>query len=134
MYKKILVPLDGSKRAERILPHVEELASHYRAKVILLTALDYTFAVGVEGSFSEFSEQEKDFNARTKDAQSYLKGISKKFSKKDIDNQRVVASGPAPSYYRISQCWEGAHAAPFPLTDGSLQNQVSGDEQSLESQ
>jgi nucleotide-binding universal stress UspA family protein len=30
MYHKILVPLDGSKRAERILPHVEELASHGR--------------------------------------------------------------------------------------------------------
>jgi nucleotide-binding universal stress UspA family protein len=26
MYKTILVPLDGSKRAEAILPHVEELA------------------------------------------------------------------------------------------------------------
>ena len=26
MYHKILVPLDGSKRAEKILPHVEELA------------------------------------------------------------------------------------------------------------
>jgi len=28
MYKKILVPLDGSKRAEIILPHVEELAQN----------------------------------------------------------------------------------------------------------
>ena len=26
MYKTILVPLDGSERAERIFPHVEELA------------------------------------------------------------------------------------------------------------
>ena len=95
MYKKILVPLDGSKRAERILPHAEELASRYRAKVILLTALEYAFAVGVEGSFIEFSEQEKDFKARTKDAESYLKGISEKFSKKDIETQRVVANGPA---------------------------------------
>jgi hypothetical protein len=33
MYKKILVLLDGSKRAEKILPHVEELASRYREKV-----------------------------------------------------------------------------------------------------
>ena len=28
MYKTILVPLDGSKRAEAILPHVEE-SRHY---------------------------------------------------------------------------------------------------------
>jgi len=27
MYKKILVPLDGSELAERILPHVEAIAT-----------------------------------------------------------------------------------------------------------
>ena len=37
MYKKILVPLDGSKRAERILPHVEKLAHDNDATVIFLT-------------------------------------------------------------------------------------------------
>jgi nucleotide-binding universal stress UspA family protein len=31
MYHKILVPLDGSKRAEKILLHVEELARRYKA-------------------------------------------------------------------------------------------------------
>jgi nucleotide-binding universal stress UspA family protein len=36
MYKKILVPLDGSKRAESILPHVEGLARCLDAEVILL--------------------------------------------------------------------------------------------------
>ena len=35
MYKRILVPLDGSRRAEQILAHVEELALHFEAKVIL---------------------------------------------------------------------------------------------------
>jgi nucleotide-binding universal stress UspA family protein len=95
MYKKILVPLDGSKRAEKILPHVEELASRYRAKVVLFMAVEYVFAAGVEGSFIEFSEKEEDFNARYKKAESYLKGISEKFSKKDINTQRVVIYGPA---------------------------------------
>ena len=36
MYKTILVPLDGSKRAEAILSHVEQLAQRYTAKVIFL--------------------------------------------------------------------------------------------------
>jgi nucleotide-binding universal stress UspA family protein len=36
MYQKILVPLDGSARAEKILPHVEEMARRYQAKIILL--------------------------------------------------------------------------------------------------
>lgn len=29
MYKRILVPLDGSQRAERILPHVRQLVDSY---------------------------------------------------------------------------------------------------------
>ena len=34
MYKKILVPLDGSKRAEAILPHVKNFVLCFKAKVI----------------------------------------------------------------------------------------------------
>ena len=40
MYKTILVPLDGSKRAENILKHVEQLAFSYGAKVIFLQVLN----------------------------------------------------------------------------------------------
>ena len=36
MYRNILVPLDGSPRAEAILPHVENLAQRYGARVVLL--------------------------------------------------------------------------------------------------
>jgi nucleotide-binding universal stress UspA family protein len=36
MYKKIQVPLDGSKRAEQILPHVVSLAYLYGAEIVLL--------------------------------------------------------------------------------------------------
>ena len=40
MYAKILVPLDGSLRAERILSHVEELARANQATVILLQVVN----------------------------------------------------------------------------------------------
>ena len=40
MYKKILVPLDGSKRAEAILPHVEELAHRFDAKIVFLEIIE----------------------------------------------------------------------------------------------
>ena len=36
MYKIILAPLDGSKRAEAILPHLREIARLYQAKVVFL--------------------------------------------------------------------------------------------------
>ena len=36
MYKKILVPLDGSKRAESILPYVEDLAHCFGSQIMVL--------------------------------------------------------------------------------------------------
>ena len=36
MYKKILVPLDGSELAESVLPHVEALAKSENAEIVLL--------------------------------------------------------------------------------------------------
>ena len=38
-YKRILVPLDGSA-AERIFPHVEELAKQHASKLILLYVIE----------------------------------------------------------------------------------------------
>ena len=40
MYKKILVPLDTSKQAEMILPHVEELAKKMESEVLFLVILE----------------------------------------------------------------------------------------------
>ena len=39
MYSKILVPLDGSKRAERILPYVEELAQKFGSHLVLMQVI-----------------------------------------------------------------------------------------------
>lgn len=36
MYKKILVPLDGSELAEQVLPHVSQLAGRTGAEIVLL--------------------------------------------------------------------------------------------------
>lgn len=40
MYNTILVPLDGSRRAETILSHVLDVAERYRAKVVLLGVIE----------------------------------------------------------------------------------------------
>ena len=36
MYKKILVPLDGSKLAEAVLPHAQALAKSEGAEIVIL--------------------------------------------------------------------------------------------------
>ena len=41
MFKKILVPLDGSKRAEKILPRVEDLARRFsESQIVLLQVVE----------------------------------------------------------------------------------------------
>ena len=48
MYKKILVPLDGSELAEKVLPHVTALAKASGAEVTLATVVQFT--VGAVGA------------------------------------------------------------------------------------
>jgi nucleotide-binding universal stress UspA family protein len=93
MYKTILVPLDGSRRAESILHHVEGLARFSRAKIILLTALEHKIRAGGEGVQSHLDEGE--LEQRTYKAKSYLADLSEKFKQKDIQSISHVIYGPA---------------------------------------
>ena len=51
MYRTILVPLDGSKRAEAILPHVEDLAQRYHAAVVFLHVEAYLTVIGYDSVY-----------------------------------------------------------------------------------
>ena len=93
MYKNILVPLDGSKRAERILPHVEELAFRFEANVVLLRV------VGLIGSSTHpnvpFSKLDLgNEEQRYDDAKSYLTAIRGEFREKGIKAKAVLKKGP----------------------------------------
>ena len=92
MYHKILVPLDGSKRAEKILPHVEELAIRYKTKVIFFQVIEYKTIATPEGAFINYSDQE--FDQIKKQAETYLEGIQEAFRLKDIESQTLVTYGP----------------------------------------
>ncbi|RJQ54547.1 MAG: universal stress protein [Desulfobacteraceae bacterium] len=91
MYKKILAPLDGSKRAETILPHVEDLAIRYRGQVVFLQVIEIIepFAAA---EFA-FSTQEN-YDALRKQAEAYLSGIKGEFREKGIDASIRLAHGP----------------------------------------
>ena len=92
MYHKILVPLDGSKRAEKILPHVEELAKRYKAKVILLQIVEFKAINTGEGAFIPLSDYE--FDQAEKKTETYLKGIQGEFREKNIESRTHVIYGP----------------------------------------
>jgi nucleotide-binding universal stress UspA family protein len=93
MYKTILVPLDGSKRAEAILPHVENLALSLNAKVILFKVaepslmLEYDEVIDMS-TYLEKSDKQK------KDAEYYITSLKKKFRAKGIEAQTLLGHGP----------------------------------------
>lgn len=93
MYRTILVPLDGSMRAEAILPHAEELAHRYGASVILVQVVEPASPIGVaEKAYANLQQQELD--QRITRAQSYLTGVQGIFREKGIDTQVRVVCGP----------------------------------------
>ncbi len=92
MYKKVLVPLDGSKRAEKILPHVEELAHRYDAGMILLQVIEYRTAVSAEGAYTPMTHEE--IEELKQQAESYLTGLANSFTQKSIQCTTKVIYGP----------------------------------------
>jgi nucleotide-binding universal stress UspA family protein len=92
MYKKILVPLDGSKRAEMIRPHVRELASRFQANVILMRVIELSLTSFVGEDFASFNQE--DLDAIFKESQSYLDGVASRFRNKGIACKTLIAYGP----------------------------------------
>lgn len=91
MYKKILVPLDGSKRAERILTHVEQLAHNFGAQVIFLHVVEHHYVYTTP--LNPIDIDEISTEALTKQAESYLAGLVGEFRKKNIKSKAVVEQG-----------------------------------------
>ena len=99
MYQTILVPLDGSARAEHILPHVENLATHYNAKVIFLQVMEplqiANPSLHVTSALTDtVKESLKDFNRRYEEINAYLSGRLGEFKAKGIDVRKFVEQGP----------------------------------------
>ena len=93
MYQIILVPLDMSPRAERILPHVEDLAHRYEAKVIFLYVLEHNNGiVGPNGSQVDLSEEV--VRKRKKEAEIYLASWQGEFREKGITARTRLEHGP----------------------------------------
>jgi len=92
MYKTVLVPLDGSKRAEAILPHVENLAQLCDARVIFLEVVELVHVdMGPDGMSpvldAQIVEQEMHI------AESYLSALQDEFRKRGIEARKRVVYG-----------------------------------------
>lgn len=93
MYNTVLVPLDGSKRAETILPYVEELALARQSKVILLQVIEPTTTLVTPYDMVPYYDAEL-IEKWISEANSYLAGLQGEYQKKGIDTKYFVEQGP----------------------------------------
>jgi nucleotide-binding universal stress UspA family protein len=93
MYKKILVPLDGSKRAEAVLPHVEEMANRYGAEIFFLRVEELCVMLEWD-EVVDLTECHEKFDTRKKASESYLTQRKTKFRDKGIKTEARVVYGP----------------------------------------
>lgn len=94
MYKTILLPLDGSKRAERIIPHVEEMALYNETDVIFLQVIEanHTY-VGTHLIVSDLEFH----NNQENEAKKYLTALRGEFREKGITARFFIERGPVVS-------------------------------------
>jgi nucleotide-binding universal stress UspA family protein len=80
VYGKILVPLDGSELAEKVLPYVEELARQFKSEVLLLLVMELApERLGVaQGSLPIEPET---YDEAYKDSRDYLARVQESLSR-----------------------------------------------------
>ena len=93
MYDTILVPLDGSERAETVLPHVHSLAGKYNAKVSLLRVEEPALMLEYD-EVADVSKIHDAFEKRTAEAKAYLEKQEKKFTDRGLNVELRLAFGP----------------------------------------
>ncbi len=98
MYKKILVPLDGSQLAECVLPHMETIAQGCgMPTVVLLRVVEpfYMSAARGGGEYIPSAEvMEKMQSESNKDAENYLAGAVRRLKYDGVKKTETIVSGP----------------------------------------
>ncbi len=106
MFKKILIPWDGSALAAKILPEVEKMAKCFQAKVVLLTVGSLsTVAIASELTF----KAEEEISAQLKStAEKALIAMTEKMKKRGVKASYAYTEGSAAneiiSYAEGNRC------------------------------
>jgi nucleotide-binding universal stress UspA family protein len=93
MYRIILVPLDGSKRAETILPYVEDMAIARQSKVILLQVIEPNATMVTPYDMVPYYDTEM-AESWLAEAKTYLAARQGEFREKGVEAKSIVEQGP----------------------------------------
>lgn len=89
MYRRILVPLDGSELAEKALDHAEKLAETFGAEIILLQVVPFMPIYGAPELMTPFIVDEKQKEV----AERYLTNLSEELKKRGFKATATVKTG-----------------------------------------
>jgi len=89
MYKKILVPLDGSELAKKALDEAEKLANCFGAEIVLFEVVPFMPIYGSPELVTPLIVDEKQKEA----AEKYLVNLSEELKKKGFKTTAVVRTG-----------------------------------------
>jgi nucleotide-binding universal stress UspA family protein len=93
MYNKILVPLDGSGRAEAILRHVQILAHALTSQVILLRVLE-PLAPLIDPGEAPMTLNIDEMKRSAEEAEQYLRARQGELRAMGVDARARLAQGP----------------------------------------
>ncbi|MBL8061947.1 MAG: universal stress protein [Anaerolineales bacterium] len=93
MYKKILVPLDGSTLAEAVLPHAEAIAKAEGAEIVILRVPAIPAAELFARDPAIANSLREDIETETKD---YINKTVEILKKENFHVTGVVQEGPVP--------------------------------------
>jgi nucleotide-binding universal stress UspA family protein len=91
LYRRILLPLDGSPLAEQALPHAIAQAEHFQAELVLLRVVERLPRTG--GSLSSQATFEQTEGQMKAWACEYLEGIAANIQERGIPVQVVTSLG-----------------------------------------
>jgi len=96
MYRKILVPLDGSQLAECVLPHVESIAKGCSAQNVTFIRIVEPFYISGEGA-AVFSQKDEDRinSENVAAAENYLSRMINRIKYNGVNVQSKVIMGKA---------------------------------------
>jgi nucleotide-binding universal stress UspA family protein len=113
MYRRIIVPLDGSDLAESVLPHAIELAQRFQARIELLRAVTHMQQLMRESATGQATELGMDVARQRHDSEAesathYLETTRARLVAQGIEDVRAeVTEGPA-----VAAILEAVRAAP----------------------
>ncbi len=95
MYKKIMVPLDGSQVAECVIPHIETIAKKSTTKVELVSVIE-PLEIPTKGKIALSDDEIKQIETEgKKEAAKYLEQVSDQLTQAGIKVDTVILSGRA---------------------------------------